>query len=101
MDVRGRGEAALMVPSIAPRSTESKDFTKKRDGSGHVCRLWAWDVSTEACLLANIKFAGAHFGENSVVWGMKIGDFGPCGPCKETENGVILRKGAKWRHEVA
>jgi len=40
MDVRGRGEAALMVLSIAPRSTEGKDFTKKRDGFGHACSYW-------------------------------------------------------------
>ena len=33
-------------------------------------------VGVEACLLANIEFAGAHFGQNSVVWGMKIADFG-------------------------
>ena len=30
-----------------------------------------------AYLLANVKFGGAHFEENSVVWGMKIADFGP------------------------
>ena len=50
------------------------------------------DVGVEADLLANVEFAGAHFEENSVVWGMKIGEFGPCGRCKEAENGVILRK---------
>ena len=34
-------------------------------------------MDVEAYLLANVEFAGAHFEENSVVWGMKIADFGP------------------------
>ena len=39
-----------------------------------------WNASLGAYLLANVKFAGAHFGENSVVWRMKIADFGAIWP---------------------
>ena len=46
----------------------------------------------EAYLLANLEFAGAHFGEISVVWGMKIAKFGPIERRKGQENGVIMRK---------
>ena len=92
MDVRGRGEAAVMGPSIAPRSTKGKDFTKKRDGFGRVCSWWGQDVGVEACLLANIEFAGAHFGQNSVVWGMKIADFGAVLTPSGSVNVAIWRK---------
>ena len=101
MDVRGRGEAALMGPSIAPRSTKGKDFTKKRDGFSHVGSRSVRNVGVGAYLLANVKFAGAHFGKNSVVWGMKIADFGRAERCEGGENGVIMRKSSERRHEVA
>ena len=45
-----------------------------------------------ACLLANIEFAGAHFGQNSVVWGMKIDDFGAILPPDVREIVAILGK---------
>ena len=54
-----------------------------------------------AYLLANVKFAGAHFEENSVVWGMKIADFGPAERRECRENGVIMRKSSERRREVA
>ena len=76
MDVRGRGETALMGPSIAPRSTEGKDFTKKRDGFGHVGSSDADDWRLCVGLLVNLASAGAHFAQILVVWGIKIADFG-------------------------
>ena len=60
-----------------------------------------WNVGIEAYLLANIEFAGAHFEKNSVVWGMKIADFGPAERRESRENGVIVRKSSERRHEVA
>ena len=60
-----------------------------------------WNAGVGAYLLANVKFAGAHFGENSVVWGMKIADFGPGGRHESHENGVIVRKSSEGRLEVA
>ena len=60
-----------------------------------------WNVGVGAYLLANIKFGGAHFEENSVVWGMKIADFGPAERREGRENGVIMRKSSERRHEVA
>jgi len=76
MDVCGRGEAALMKPSIAPRSTEGKEFTKKRDGYGHVSSSDANDRQLCVGLLVNLASAGAHFTQILVVWSMKIADFG-------------------------
>ena len=76
MDVRGRGEAALMKPSIARRSTEGKDFTKKRDGFGHVGSSDANDRQCRVGLLVDLASAGAHFAQILVVWSMKIADFG-------------------------
>ena len=60
-----------------------------------------WNVGIEAYLLANIEFAGAHFGENSVVWGMKIADFGRTERREGGENSVIMRKSSERQHEVA
>ena len=76
MDVRGRGEAALMKPSIARRSTEGKDFTKKRDGFGHVGSSDANNRQLRVGLLVNLASAVAHFAQILVVWSMKIADFG-------------------------
>ena len=76
MDVRGRGESALMVPSIAPWSMEGKEFAKKRDGFGHVGSSGADDRRVCVGLLVNLASAGAHFGQIFVVWRMKLGDFG-------------------------
>ena len=81
MDVRGRGEAALMVPSIAPRSTEGKEFTKKRDGIGHVVSSDADDRRLCVKLLVNLASAGAHFAQILVVWSIKIADFGAIWLC--------------------
>ena len=81
MDVRGRGEAALMVPSIAPRSMEGKDFTKKRDGIGHVGSSDADDRRLCVKLLVNLASAGAHFAQILVVWSIKIADFGAIWLC--------------------
>ena len=77
MDVRGRGEAALMVPSIAPRSMEGKEFTKKRDGFGHVGSSDANERRFCVRLLVNLASAGAHFTQILVVWSIKIADYGP------------------------
>ena len=49
-------------------------------------------MGIDAYLLANVEFAGAHFEKNSVVWGMKIADFGPAERRESRENGVIMRK---------
>ena len=76
MDVRGRGEAALMVTSIAPRSMEGKDFTKKRDGFGHARSSDANERRLCVGLLVNLASAGAHFAQILVVWSIKIADFG-------------------------
>ena len=76
MDVRERSEAALMVPSIAPRSMEGKEFTKKRDGFGHVGSSDANNRQLRVGLLVNLASAGAHFAQILVVWSMKIADFG-------------------------
>ena len=76
MDVRGRGESALMVPSIAPWSMEGKEFAKKRDGFGHVGSSGADDRRLCVGLLVNLASAGAHFTQILVVWSIKIADFG-------------------------
>ena len=81
MDVRGRGEAALTRPSIAPRSTEGKDFTKKRDGFGRVGSSDADGKRLFVELLMNLVSAGAHFAQILVVWSIKIADFGPIWLC--------------------
>ncbi len=75
MDVRGRGESALMVPSIAPWSMEGKEFAKKRDGFGHVGSSGADDRRVCVGLLVNLASAGAHFAQIFVAWRMKSGDF--------------------------
>ena len=92
MDVRGRGEAALMVPSIAPRSTEGKEFTKKRDGFGHVGSSDTNDRQLRVGLLVNLASAGAHFAQILVVWSMKIADFGAVWLCASLEIVDISRK---------
>ena len=74
MDVRGRGESALMVPSIAPWSTEGKEFAKICDGFGHVGSSDADDRRLCVGLLVNLASAGAHFAQILVVWRMKSGD---------------------------
>ena len=92
MDVRGRGEAALMVPSIASRSTEGKNFTKKRDSFGRVDGSGANERRLRVGLLVNLASAGAHFTQILVVWSIKIADFGAvCRRCI-VENGEIVRK---------
>ena len=97
MDVRGRGEAALMVPSIAPRSMEGKEFTKKRDGFGHVGSSGADDRQLCVQLLVNLASAGAHFAQIPVVWSIKIADFGAIWPCVAQETVDILRKSrCRW-----
>ena len=101
MDVRGRGEAALMGPSIAPRSTKGKEFTKKRDTFGHVGSSGANDRRLCVGLLVNLASAGAHFSQFLVVWSIKIADFGLCGRPELKETGVILRKSVAWRYKVA
>ena len=101
MDVRGRGESALMVPSIAPWSMEGKEFAKKRDGFGHVGSSGADDRRVCVGLLVNLASAGAHFTQILVVWSIKIAGFGLRGRPVLKETGVILRKSVAWRHEVA
>ena len=81
MDVRGRGEAALMVPSIAPRSMKGKEFTKKRDSFGHVGSSDADGRRLFVGLLVNLASAGAHFTQILVVWSIKIADFGAIWLC--------------------
>ena len=76
MDVRGRGESALMVPSIAPWSMEGKEFAKTCDGFGHVGSSDADDRRLCVGLLVNLASAGAHFAQILVVWSIKIADFG-------------------------
>ena len=49
-------------------------------------------MTIEPCLLANVEFAGAHFGAISVVWGMKIVDFGAVWRRRFVKNGEIVRK---------
>ena len=100
MDVRGRGEAALMVPSIAPRSMKGKEFTKKRDSFGHVGSSDADGRRLFVGLLVNLASAGAHFTQILVVWSIKIAGFGLRGCPVLKETGVILRKSDAWRHEV-
>ena len=92
MDVRGRGEAALMVTSIAPRSMEGKDFTKKRDGFGHARSSDANERRLCVGLLVNLASAGAHFAQILVVWSIKIADFGALWRRCCVENGEIMRK---------
>ena len=101
MDVRGRGEAALMSMSIARRSTKGKEFTKKHDGFGHVGSSDADGRRLCVGLLVNLASVGAHFVQILVVWSIKIAGFGlrGCPVLKETV--VILRKSVAWRHEVA
>ena len=77
MDVRGRGEAALMGPSIARRSMKGKEFAKKHDGCGHVGGSDADDLQLCIGLLVNLASAGTHFTQILVVWSIKIADFGP------------------------
>ena len=92
MDVRGRGEAALVGLSIALRSTEGKKFTKKRDGFGHVGSSGAADRQLRRGLLANLASAGAHFIQILVVWSIKIADFGAIWRRCFAKNGEIVRK---------
>ena len=92
MDVRGRGGAALMKPSIARRSTKGKDFTKKRDGFGHVGSPGTNDRQLRVGLLVNLASAGAHFVQILVVWSMKIADFGAVWLCASLEIVDISRK---------
>ena len=97
MDVRGRGRAALMVPSIARRSTKGKEFTKKRDGIGHVGSSEADGRRLCVELLVNLASAGTHFAQILVVWSIKIADFGAIWPCIAQEIVDILRKlGCSW-----
>ena len=96
MDVRGRGEAALMEPSIAPRSTKGKEFTKKRDTFGHVGSSGANDRRLHLGLLVNVASAGAHLSQILVVWSIKIASFGLRGCLELEETGVILRKSVAW-----
>ena len=58
-------------------------------------------MAVKACLLANVEFAGAHFGEISVVWGMKIADFGAVWARCLVENGEIVRKSHGMRLRLA
>ena len=101
MDVRGRGEAALMGPSIARRSMKGKEFAKKHDGCGHVGGSDADDLQLCIGLLVNLASAGTHFTQILVVWSIKIAGFGLRGCPVLKETGVILRKSVAWRHEVA
>ena len=92
MDVRGRGEAALMSTSIAPQSMEGKDFTKKRDSFGHVGCSDADDRRLCVELLVNLASGGAHFAQILVVWSIKIADFGHIWPPAAREIVAIWRK---------
>ena len=92
MDVRGRGGAALMKPSIARRSTKGKDFTKKRDGFGRIDSSDTNDRQLRVGLLVNLASAGAHFAQILVVWSMKIADFGAVWLCASLEIVDISRK---------
>ena len=65
-----------MSTSIAPGSTKSKEFVKKRDGFGHVGSSGTDDRPLRPGLLVNVASAGAQFGQIFVVWRMKSGDFG-------------------------
>ena len=81
-----------MSTSIAPRSTEGKDFTKKRDGFGHVGSSGADGKRLFVELLVNLASAGAHFAQILVVWSIKIADFRADWVCVARKIVDILRK---------